>query len=775
MPPRQEANSDTMIQADQTHGRGRTSCGIVLACACWCLLAVAPLRAAPAAAPGAAVPRVVVALYDARRGPRHATSLHRFLEMPANHLGLVFEFHDLAQPLPDIGARDDVRGVVMWQRSPDVADPDAFLDWLAGVLNAGKRVAILGDLVAATDRFGRYVDRERLDRVLTHLGIAVDDSAERVGADARVERADPALIGFERPLVAPLPYFVMTRRVPGATSHLAVRPEPGAAEVADLVVTGAAGGYVAADYALYRGVENAQRQWIIDPFAFLRAAFATDDLPKPDTTTLAGRRIYYSHIDGDGWRNVSLADEYAGHQVISARVILEEAIRPFPDLPVTVSPITADLDPAWYGDEAARAAARDLFALPQVELGTHTHTHPFAWGFFEHYEAQREAAYLPRYETMQGGRYFGWEGLEKQHAQLLAEDEDEVSYTAAYVPRAYALAPFDIDLEVGGSVAIVERLAPPGKRCRVIQWSGDTLPFAAVMAATAAAGLGNINGGDSRFDGDFPSYAFVAPVGRRIGPYWQVYSSNSNENTYTDLWRSRYYAFGFLPETLERTESPRRVRAANVYYHMYSGERQAALRALLKNLQWVRRHSLIPIETSRYASIGAGFFTTRLVSAGPATWTVHDRGGLQTLRFDDADQRDVDWAGSHGVIGRRRYQGSLYVALDAAVTTPRVALGAAPGAAAPLYLVESRWDVHDCSLAAGHVEATAGGYGEGEMSWQGQPGQHYVVTVVDGPAPRRFEVVADAAGRLRFSLGEAAYAPVRFTIARVDAALAAAP
>ena len=68
------------------------------------------------------------------------------------------------------------------------------------------------------------------------------------------------------------------------------------------------------------------------------AAFATDDLPKPDTTTLAGRRIYYSHIDGDGWRNVSLADEYAGHQVISARVILEEAIRPFPDLPVTVSP-----------------------------------------------------------------------------------------------------------------------------------------------------------------------------------------------------------------------------------------------------------------------------------------------------------------------------------------------------------------------------------------------------------------------------------------------------
>jgi len=29
-------------------------------------------------------------------------------------------------------------------------------------------------------------------------------------------------------------------------------------------------------------------------------------VPKPDTTTLAGRRIYYSHIDGDGWKELTI-------------------------------------------------------------------------------------------------------------------------------------------------------------------------------------------------------------------------------------------------------------------------------------------------------------------------------------------------------------------------------------------------------------------------------------------------------------------------------------
>ena len=57
------------------------------------------------------------------------------------------------------------------------------------------------------------------------------------------------------------------------------------------------------------------RQWYINPFELFREAFQTDALPKPDTTTLSGRRIYYSHVDGDGWRNVTQIEPYRTRHV----------------------------------------------------------------------------------------------------------------------------------------------------------------------------------------------------------------------------------------------------------------------------------------------------------------------------------------------------------------------------------------------------------------------------------------------------------------------------
>ena len=74
---------------------------------------------------------------------------------------------------------------------------------------------------------------------------------------------------------------------------------------------------------------------------------------------------------------------------------------------------------------------------------------------------------------------------------MRAEDvvDDEVEFTADFVPRAYAVEPFDLALEVTGSKRIIEALAPPGKRVRVMQWSGDTTPFEAAVGATVAAGM----------------------------------------------------------------------------------------------------------------------------------------------------------------------------------------------------------------------------------------------------------------------------------------------
>ena len=241
-------------------------------------------------------------------------------------------------------------------------------------------------------------------------------------------------------------------------------------------------------------------------------------------------------------------------------------------------------------------------------------------------------------------------------------------------------------------------MLPAGKRVELVQWSGDTLPFREAMAAVRRAGLRAINGGDTRFDGDFPSFAWVAPVGRQVGQDWQVYSSNSNENTYTDLWTDRFFGFTFLMRTIRNTELPLRVKPFNVYYHMYSGEKLAALNAVRRNLEYARTQQLAPVATSRYAAIAEGFFAARLEQLGPRRWRVANRGALSTVRFDRASRLGVDFERSTGVVGARHQHGALYVTLDEEAPAPEVVLRdlradeQTPSAARP-FLVQARWRV----------------------------------------------------------------------------------
>jgi len=107
----------------------------------------------------------------------------------------------------------------------------------------------------------------------------------------------------------------------------------------------------------------------LDPFGFFQNAFVDRPAPIPDVTTLSGRRIYFSHIDGDGWNNVSQIESYRDRRQISAQVVLDKLIAPYPDLPVTVGVIGANVDERYGQVEASRRVAEALFALPQVEDG----------------------------------------------------------------------------------------------------------------------------------------------------------------------------------------------------------------------------------------------------------------------------------------------------------------------------------------------------------------------------------------------------------------------
>ncbi len=730
------------------------------------LLLALMLTAGPALA--APLQRTVIALYDGQRaGSARMSNIHRMAAMPLNWLGLVVRFHDIRAGLPAVWDEADVRGVLTFSMQPGVPDPAGYVAWAEKVVAAGRKLVVLGELGPTEDLKGKPVPHDLIARFVALLGLVHDGDWSPVAYDSRIVRADPAMVGFERAYGDILPPFELYEPLTPATRSYLVIGRVDLDRPSHLIVTSPNGGYAATGFTHFRDPAQNFTQWYLNPFAFFEAAFGLSDEPRPDTTTQGGRRLYFSHIDGDGWRNLSTVTKYRKDQTLSAAVVMAEAIAPNPDLPVTVAPIAADLDPAWVGTEQAQKVARALFALPQVEPASHTYSHPFQWSFFRNYTVEKEKPYQSRYDAQAGGIPI-FEGSPDEDAEEdrggdvgPAGTEDDRLRPGYSVPRAYATKPFDLDNEIAGAIRYIDQFATQGKGAKLVQWSGDTSPFPEALAATAAAGAHNINGGDSRLDNDYPSVSWVAPTGVPIGRTLHIYAAMSNENTYTELWSARFFGYRDLVATLENTERPRRLKPVNLYYHMYSGEKQAALKALLDNIAWVKKQEIAPVTATRYAEIAEGFFTATVEPDGPGAWRVKNRGALQTLRFDHAaPQAGPDFAASTGVIGARRVNDALYVALDPAVPEPRIVLTDRPQPAA--LLVSARWPVEAVIRQADRVGFTAvQGFGPGEMRWQmPAPGRYRITT---GDQAQSAEAGADR--MLSFTLPAGLPAGVRTSIA----------
>jgi hypothetical protein len=685
-------------------------------------------------------PRTVLALYDGAYAAYPSdTPIHTLVEMPLNHLGLRVQYHDIRTGLPPIDCLGEMRGVLTWFARDALPRPQEYLQWLQALSTTGKPLVVIGPLGASAGDDGTLVSRDVINRAIEPFGWRYDGGWTTTTYGVRYRTVDADVMGFERrlPTVIP-PYLRVTTTSKDMTVALGVEDRSGAGSV--LVAIGPRGAFVAPDFAYFadRTGPREFRQWYLNPFVFFGRAFRADALPKPDTTTLSGRRIFYSHIDGDGWRNLTQIEPYRTRYAIAARVVLEKVLRPAPDLPVTVGAIGADIDPRWHGTAESIAVASEIYRLPHVEAATHTYSHPLVWKAFD--PAARKAV------------------AAADAPKQFSHGPDALQVADASKPRMYDTRPFTLPGEVDQAAAAVQALLPAGKKVALMQWSGDTQPFEAVLSRARAFGLANINGGDTRYDGEFPSATWVSPIGLRVGRELQVYASNSNENTYTELWRGRFFGFSFLPETVRNTGAPRRLKPFNLYYHMYSGERLASLNAVLANIAYARTLPLAAIETSRFSRIAEGFFSTELDRVGTRAWRVRDRRGLQTLRVDDAARTGVDFAASRGVVGQRHELGSLFVALDEAEAAPIVALKPiAAGGGEPsegvAYLVESRWRVLGVQRAAAALRYTTEGFGPAEATWQWPaPGP---VRIRWGAASGRageLRAVASATGRLTFSL-----------------------
>ncbi|MBU6446508.1 MAG: hypothetical protein KGQ49_03830, partial [Verrucomicrobia bacterium] len=505
-------------------------------------------------------PRRVISFWDGKADKSADDCLvHKTLEMPLNHLGIDVMYSDIQEPLPPLSREDGVLGVILCFRDETKrCRPIELIDWAIEAIELGKKVLIFRNGGFLVDQNGFFTPIDEQNRLFERLGLVNSGRWVDYPFDYKVVYSDSALIPFERNYSDPLPGFYQAQNLGAAESLLKVAiPEQKDSE-SDLILVGPHGAYVASLYE--NNYEDAAANtdprslgWHLNPFLFFEKVFEIGaPHPIPDVTTLAGRRIFYSSCDGDNWKGATTLEDNPEQNVYCAEIVLQQIIRPYPHLPMSMGIIAAVLDPAWVGDPKSQQIAREYLALPQVEAASHSYSHPFDWTFFKTGGPEKEIKYLPLYP------YGSWQNsyLSWFNARHKNKDFGGESLSWGYViPRAYANQPFHLDLEISGAASYIDQFAPPDNQVHLLLWPGDGKPWAEPVALCQKAGLKNLGGGFVRFDPEYPSNLFVYPIGRKPGGWIQPYSSMSAENSYSEGWSSRFYGFQYLPATLQNTES----------------------------------------------------------------------------------------------------------------------------------------------------------------------------------------------------------------------------
>lgn len=568
-------------------------------------------------------PRRIALLTDLPDGvDMQYSSAYRLLAMPLHYLGFTIDPIDVRGSLPADLLQGRHAALVTWfTQSPTALNP-AFADWLQQQVDGGLRLVMM---------HGAALD--------WRSGLARDLGLVRVDAGSgplRIEQQD-AIVGSEAaPPLEPGATAVQLRG-PGR-SLLRLRGNSTAA--VDPIALTPWGGYALAPYTVRQPALDSPARWIVDPIEFLRRAIGAPAFPVPDVTTEAGRRLLLVHIDGDGF--VSRAER--PRTPFSGEVLLTDVLQRY-RIPHTVSVIQGEIAGNGLFRELSPALediARRIFALPHVEIASHSYSHPFYWS-----RLQKGAG--------EGG-----------YAQGLN-----------LVLPGYR---FDLATEIGGSIDYIDRsLAPAGKRTRMFLWTGDTAPPAEAVALADAAGVLNMNGGDTLITRSQPTLTVVAGLGLRRGASLQVFAPNQNENVYTNNWTGPFYGYQRVIETFELTESPRRLKPINIYYHVYSASKAASLNALHRVYGWALAQPVVPVYASDYARKVLDFHRVAIARdwrESRPTWRVRSGNDLRTLRVPS--DAALALADSSNLAGSAPGLDGRYLHLGGAAATIVLGADAAP-------------------------------------------------------------------------------------------------
>jgi hypothetical protein len=541
--------------------------------------------------------RTILVLYNSETGQSPRENIFKTgFAVIANYLGLTPQYRDVSKrPLPSDEEMADVRGIAASFVSSAMGSPEEYLHWLLRQMDHGKRVLLLGGLGALTDKAGRPVDQALPKEIFRRLDLDFQPDFMADQSKLFYGFANKTLTGFERPLPPFPPVYEHYSPLSGAVPWITVKRRDQPNAISAVVSTCPAGGLAMWEYVYWEDPITFYHQWYIDPFALLRIGFGLGDAPALTPTTTSGLRTAFSNVDADGFGGYSEVNKTA----YCGQVVMQKIFSRF-NFPVTASLIQAETDPKLSGSPHLLAVAKQLMRMPNIEPASHTYSHPFYWDSKNSDKAKlyKEKHGLEQYGIKVEGYYF------------------------------------NATTEILGSTSwITQNVDPPGKPCKVLLWSGDCEPLPWQVRLCQDHGLYNLNGGDTIYSSAYDSLFFVAPLYQPFGDAIQVFNSQANDNILTNEWTGPFFGYRNIIQIMQRTGTPRRLAAIDIYYHFFSGEKYASLQALRDVYTWVLAQPVAPIFASAYIRTVMDFVKARMSRRPDGAWIIENYGECASLRL----------------------------------------------------------------------------------------------------------------------------------------------
>lgn len=497
-------------------------------------------------------------------------------------------------------------GLILWLDTQDTKF-ESLLNWVKKQIKQQVPVVFLGGFGVPLEN--RFLDKLQLS--LTPIKESIDS--------LHVSKLDSDFLAFEvQPSKMPNFFFPLE----AINSEVLLQLENKYKQTQDAVAITPWGGYALYPY-IVQSLPDYYSLWVLNPFTFLKKALRLQDFPIPDATTENGRRLLFIHIDGDGFTNKAkwIGGRYAAEE-------LRDRILKKYQVPTSFSVVTGDLSPDGAYPKLSKetmAIAKDIMALPWIEIASHSFSHPFNWfpEQFSHEKFKREQTYgltIPGY-TM------------------------------------------DLNKEITGSVDFINQyLAPPNKKASLFFWTGLANPSPYALELIAKNNLLAINGfTDTIINNQQRSVSSFRPMAVNVGNHYQVTAVFPMDFQYINEFEGPMYGFDQLIQTAHITDTPRRFKPIDVYYHIYAASYPATLQSLINIYEWAKTQPIMHIYASDYIKKVMDFYHI-YIGKWHGAWMFFSKGDLRELRSTKA-LGYPDLLKSTNVIGYNEHNNQRYIHL----------------------------------------------------------------------------------------------------------------